>query len=212
MGFAYYDYYTTPIISYVNYPLILAISVIAAVVLGIVIYFAFLRKSNEGRFGGFKKTVYNLLTFNRFYAENIIKFAYVITACIATVTGIVLIVLGSFIAGIVILIVANILLRIFTELVMMFIILCRKTVSVDKRLAAIENFYSENYGDDWGAEPEAEPAADDCDFDREGCCGCDGYSACSAAADADCCGCESWDEQEDLCTCADDCDVCEKKE
>ena len=168
MGFSYYDYYTTPIISYVNYGIIMAIAVLAAVILGLVMFFVFLRKSNEGRFAGFRKTMYNLLTFNRFYAEDIIKFIYVIAACIATVAGIVMIILGSFVIGIIMLVAVNIILRISAELVMMFIILCKKTVSVDRRLASIENFYSENYGEDWGA------AGIDEESEEDGCGSCGG--------------------------------------
>ena len=177
MGFSYYDYYTTPIISYVNYGLIMAISAVAAVILGVVLYFVFLRKRNEGRFSGFRKTMYNLLTFNRFYAENIIKFLYVLGACVATIFGIVMIVLGSFVAGIVMLVVVNIILRVFTELIMMFIILCRKTVSVDRRLSRIEDFYVENYGDDWG------DAAGEDEADEDGCGSCGGCDIADELSD-----------------------------
>ena len=174
MGFAYYDYYTTPIMSYVNYGLIMAIALVAATIIGLVVYFAFLKKSNEGRFTGFRKTMYNLLAFNRFYAENIIKFLYVIGACIVTVAGIVMIVLGSFLSGILMLVIVNIVLRISVELVLMFIMMCKKTVSMDRRLSKIENFYMENYGEDWGSEDggfaeDEEYAEDDCGL----CGGCD---------------------------------------
>lgn len=182
MGFSYYDYYTTPVMRYVNYPLVLAISVIVAVILGLVVYFVFLKKSNEGRFHGFRKAMYNLLAFNRFYAENIIKFLYVIGACIVTITGIVMIVLGSFIAGILMLVAANIALRIAVELLLMFIMMCKKTVSMDRRLSKIENFYMENYGDDWGGE-DGGFAEEEYEDDEDGCGSCGGCDIADELSD-----------------------------
>lgn len=154
MSYGYYDYYTTPIMSFVNYGLVLGISAVVAVIAGIVLCFTFLRKRNEGRYAGIVGKIYNAMTFNRFYAENIIKFVYIIAACTVTVMGIVLIVMGAFLAGIIMLIGANIALRISFEMILMFIILCKKAVSMDRRLSKIENFYVENYGDDWGGDEE----------------------------------------------------------
>ncbi len=179
MFYDYYDYYTTPVVSYVNNALILAIAAVLAVIAGIVLCATFLKKNNEGRYAGFRGKLYNALTFNRFYAENIIKFVYIIAACVVTVMGIVLIVMGSFLAGIMMLVVANIGLRISVELVLMFIILCKKTVSMDRRLSKIENFYVENYGDDWGGEDE-EPCGGYDEDDDEGCGSC---TTCSGLSD-----------------------------
>ena len=173
MGFGYYDYYTTPVMHYVNYPLIMGIAAIIAAVLGTVVYFMFLKEKNENKVHGFKKTMYNLLTFNRFYAENIIKFVYVISAFVVTVTGIVMIILGSFVAGIVMLVIVNITLRVSFELLIMFIMLCKKTVSVDRRLSRIEDFYVENYGEDWGGEEFSDSNDENADEEEYSCSGCD---------------------------------------
>jgi len=181
MFYDYYDYYSTPVVSFVNHTLILAVAAVIAIIAGIVLCATFLKKSNEGKYAGFRGKLYNALTFNRFYAENIIKFVYIIAACIVTVMGIVLIVMGSFFAGIMMLVVVNIVLRISVELVLMFIILCRKTVSMDRRLSKIENFYVENYGDDWGGEDE-EPSCGGCGSDDEESCGGD-CGTCSGLSD-----------------------------
>ena len=79
------------------------------------------------------------------------------------------------------LVVVNIVLRISVELVLMFIILCRKTVSMDRRLSKIENFYVENYGDDWGGEDE-EPSCGGCGGDDEEYCGGD-CGTCGSLSD-----------------------------
>ena len=59
--------------------------------------------------------------------------------------------------GICQLILLNVVLRIVFELLMMFIMLCRKTVSVDRRLSQIEKYYDDSY-DAY------------CDETEEGCC------------------------------------------
>lgn len=165
MNYGYYNYYTTPIFHYVNTPYLLAAAVIIALVLGIVLFFTFLKKNNEGKYSGVKGKFYNAMTFNRFYAENIIKFIYVILACVLTMVGLVQIVIGSFIAGIVTLVLGNVILRISIELLLMFIILCKKTVSMDRRLSKIEAFYEDQYGEDWGCDG----CCDDC-TDADECC------------------------------------------
>lgn len=173
MFYDYYDYYTTPVMSFVNHGLILLISALIAVIAGIVLCITFLNKRNEGRYEGFMGKIYTALTFNRFYAENIIKFVYIIAACAVTVIGIVLLVMGSFVTGIIMLVGVNLAMRVSVELILMFIILCKKTVSMDRRLEKIENFYVENYGDDWGAGEESGCSCGDEDYDDEGSCGGD---------------------------------------
>lgn len=140
-------YYSTPIMSYVNYSLVLGIAMSIAAVLGIVLFFTFFRKKNEGRFHGMKGKVYNFMTLNRFYAEDLLKFIYIVATCVIAVTGIVTIVLGNFLMGIVELVVVNLVLRIGFELVMMFILLCRKTVSIDRKLAHMEASFDDGFGD-----------------------------------------------------------------
>lgn len=196
MSYGYYDYYTTPIVNYVNSYMIMTVAVVIAIVLGIVLFFTFLKKNNEGKFTGVKGKIYNALVFNRFYAENVIKFLYIVAACVVTVLGIVQIVLGSFVAGIITLTVGNILLRIGTELVLMFIIMCRKTVSMDRRLSRIEAFYEDQYGDDWECDGDlaCDGYCDDCD-EADECAAAaaeaDGTSnECAECSAEDCVGCE----------------------
>lgn len=192
--------------------------VIAAVVLGIILNFTFLKKSNEGRFKGFWKKMYDLLSMNRFYTEDIIKLLEVITFLIVTFLGIYMIFTGSVAGGLLLIIFGNLLARICYELIIMFAILTRKTVSVDKRLAGIEKFYSDDM-DDWedrkdtDDEPEEEATEDsreltfeeklkeafgDLEEDKKF-----GY-------DDECRECDNWDEISEDCYCEDDCLTCEK--
>ena len=170
MNYEYYNYYNSPLLNYTNVFAVLGVAVVLAAILGVVLFFTFLKKNNEGKFSGLKGKIYNALTFNRFYAENIIKFLYVVAACVMTVVGIVYIVLGTFISGICIVLIGNVVLRISVELILMFIILCRKTVSMDRRLSKIEAFYEDQYGEDWG---DCSGCCDDCADADECCTGCE---------------------------------------
>ena len=173
----YYYNYSTPMMNYVNSALITGIAAAVAAVVGVILYFTFFSRKNEDRFGGVKGKLYNLMTFNRFYAEDILKFLYIISTCVLTACGIVSIVMGSFIMGALLLVVANVALRLSFELVMMFIMLCRKTVSMDRKLGRIADYYDDGYGEFCGGgeremsreEWEAEDCGGDC-----GSCGVEG--------------------------------------
>ena len=146
--------------------------IIAAVVIGIVLNVTFLSRKNEGRFHGFWGKVYNCLSFNRFYSEGITKLLGVITFLMLTFLGLYMVFTGSVVTGILTIIFGNLAARLGYELVMMFIILCKKSVSIDKRVSAIEKYYSEDE-EDWdvedpkadGIDEMAEPqGADEADF------------------------------------------------
>ena len=123
------------------------IALLVAVILAVVLFFTFMSKKNEGKFTGAKGKLYNFLCFNKFYVEDILKLLYVVSAVVVTVLGVVML-FESFLVGLLLLIVGNVLLRVSYELIMMFIILCRKTVSIDRKLGA-----------DAAAKPADEPAA-----------------------------------------------------
>ena len=61
------------------------------------------------------------------------KLLYLVSAVVITVIGIGTL-FETFIGGLVVIVVGNIALRVGYELMMMFIILCRKTVSIDRKL------------------------------------------------------------------------------
>ena len=192
--------------------------VIAAIVIGIVLNFTFLRKSNEGKFKGFRGKVYDLFAMNRFHTEDITKLLGVITFLMITFLGIYMIFTGSIGAGILIIIFGNLLARVCYELIMMFAILTRKTVSMDRRLAGIEKFYSDDM-EDWdkseeaAEDDEAEKIISDPDASFE-----DKLKAAFGdledtpkyGYDEECRECDNWDEISEDCYCEDDCLTCEK--
>lgn len=162
MGYPYYTY------SY-NYVLGQApgiiIAVLAVIILAVVLNFTFLSKKNEGKYTGFLGKLYNFLCFNKFYLEEILKLLYVVSAAVITLIGLFTLFFANFIVGLIFIVCGNIVIRIIYELSMMFIILCRKTVSVDKKLDKISKFYGDDFDDD-PAEPENEAAEV---FEKEGC-------------------------------------------
>lgn len=160
MIYDYYGYYETPATRLMNGGIFLIGAAILAVIVSVVLFVTFMSKKHEGKHQGFLEKVYNFLNFNRFYAENLVRLLYVIAVCVLVLVGIALMLLGLdahasaiFWMGAGLLVLGNLAARICCELVMMFIILCRKTVSVDRRLSKIEGAFT--------AEPETEDGVDD---------------------------------------------------
>jgi len=186
-------YYSTPIITYVNYTIVLGIAAALAAVLGVILFFTFFRKKNEDRFTGMKGRIYDFMNLHRFYAEDILRFVYIVATCVVTVIGIVTIILGSFIMGIVELVVINLVLRVGFELVMMFILLCRKTVSMDRKLSRITDYC------DAGSEEFCIGDCGSCSEDCEGMEFFDGFDEFDEEAD---------DEEALSVNCSGYCDSC----
>ena len=163
----------------------LVVAVLAAIILGVVLYFTFLSKKNEGKYKGVTEKIYNFFSFNKFYTEEIMKLLYIVMAAVLVVVGVVMLFTYSLVGGLLILVLGNILLRICYELIMMFIILCRKTVSVDKKLDKITDFYSDDFGyEDFSAvEADDSQACDNCGSCEEACDGCE--SACDGCAETE---------------------------
>lgn len=194
----------------------------AAVVLGIVLNFTFLKKSNEGKFKGIWRKLYDTLSMNRFYTEDIVKLVQVITFLILTFLGLYMIFTGSIVGGLMLIIFGNLMARLCYELIIMFAILARKTVSMDKRLSGIEKFYSddmkdwegdeaspdESFGDDLNEDPAEKENGTFEDRLKEvfG----DLEDKQEYGYDEECRECDNWDEESEDCFCEDDCLTCDK--
>lgn len=154
------------------------IAILVAIILGVVLYVTFLKKKNEDKYTGWKKTVYDFFNFNKFYTEEIMKLVYVMLTAAFVVVGLFMLFI-DLAMGLILLILGNVALRVSYELVMMFVILCRKTVSIDRKLDKVVAFY----GDDFDEGDCAEE-----DFSCGGECG---------SCDADCSDREDEFEMED---------------
>ena len=162
MIYDYYGYYETPATRLMNGGIFLIGAAILAVIVGVVLFVTFMSKKHEGKHQGFLEKVYNFLNFNRFYAENLVRLLYVIAVCVLVLVGIALMLLGLdahasaiFWMGAGLLVLGNLAARICCELVMMFIILCRKTVSVDRRLSKMEDIFTVDTDEETESESKA---------------------------------------------------------
>lgn len=122
----------------------LPVAVLVAIILGVVLNFTFLKKENEDKFTGWKKTVYNFFNFNKFYTEEILKLVYIMLTAAFVVIGIFMLFI-DIATGLILLVLGNVAMRVAYELIMMFIILCRKTVSLDKKLDKVVAFYGDDF-------------------------------------------------------------------
>lgn len=147
---------------YTSSALVCLIVGLLAVILGVVLFFTVLHRKNEGKFTGAKGKLYDFLNVNKFYTEDIIRLLYVITVCVVTLVGLTKIILGGFFSGLFLIVLGNVIARVSYECLLMFFVLVRKTVAIDKKLAGIEKFYGDDFADGCCGS-----AADDTDFDDD---------------------------------------------
>lgn len=109
------------------------VSLVLAIVGGMVLYFTFLKKDNEGKYTGFLGWMYDFLTFKKLTIENVLKILYLICAIFVTLSSFATI-STSFIAFLLYLVVGNLVVRISYELILVRLIICRNTTEINKKL------------------------------------------------------------------------------
>ena len=109
------------------------LSVILAIIGGIVLYFTFLSKKNEGKFTGFLGWLYDFLTFKKMMIENVLKILYIIVALFVTLSSFGLISI-SFLAFLLTLVIGNVLTRVIYELLLVKLVICKNTTEINKKL------------------------------------------------------------------------------
>ena len=72
--------YTSSLNSAIGSSVWLIVSLILAIVGGILVYFLFLNKKNEGKFTGFVAWLYDFLSFKKMFLETLLKITYLILA------------------------------------------------------------------------------------------------------------------------------------
>ena len=109
------------------------VSVILAIIGGIVLYFTFLSKKNEGKFTGFLGWLYDFLTVKKMMRENVLKILYIIVALFVTLSSFGLISI-SFLAFLLTLVIGNVLTRVIYELLLVKLVICKNTTEINKKL------------------------------------------------------------------------------
>ena len=118
------------------------VSVILAIIGGIVLYFTFLSKKNEGKFTGFLGWLYDFLTFKKMMIENVLKILYIIVALFVTLSSFGLISI-SFLAFLLTLVIGNVLTRVIYELLLVKLVICKNTTEINKKLNKYNNYTTE---------------------------------------------------------------------
>ena len=109
------------------------ISLVLAVVGGIVLYFTFLRKSNDGKFKKFWGWRYDFLNFKKLFLENLLRVLYLITTIFVTLFSFA--VIGkSFLSFLGILVIGNLITRIIYEFLLILLVICRNTSEMNSKL------------------------------------------------------------------------------
>ena len=109
-----------------------AVAAILAVVGGIVLYFTFLRKKNDGKFTGFLGWMYDFLTFKKMMIEEILRVCYLIMAIFVTLASFSII--SNFLLFICTLVIGNIIVRMIYEFSLILLIICRNTTNINDKL------------------------------------------------------------------------------
>ena len=103
-----------------------------AIIGGLVLYFTFLSKKNDGKFKGFLGWMHDFLTFKKLFIENLLKATYLILTIFIT--------LASFVAGSVplffgTLILGNLAVRVIYEFSLIMLVICRNTTDINKNIS-----------------------------------------------------------------------------
>ena len=110
------------------------VSIILAVIGGILIYFLFLSKKNEGKFKGFVGWLYDFLSFKKMFMEALLKITYLIVALYITLSSFALIGV-NFWAFLGTLIIGNVVARLIYEFSLLLLVICRNTTEISKKLS-----------------------------------------------------------------------------
>ena len=109
----------------------IVLSLILAIVGGILVYFLFLSKKNEGKFKGFVGWLYDFLSFKKMFLEALLKITYLIVAIYITLSSFALI--GtSFLSFLLTLVLGNVIARVIYEFSLILLVICRNTTEIAK--------------------------------------------------------------------------------
>ena len=107
------------------------VSAVLAIIGGIILYFTFLKKNNDGKFNKFLGWLYDFLTFKKMFIENLLRVTYLILAIFVTLASFAA---GSFISFLLTLVVGNLAVRVIYEFSLVLLVICRNTTEINKKL------------------------------------------------------------------------------
>lgn len=110
------------------------ISVVLAIIGGIVLYFVVFTKQNENKFTGFMKWLYDFFTFKKMMLETLLRILYMIIAIYITLSSFALI-STSFVGFFLKLAFGNLIARICFEFSLLLLNICRNTTEINDKLS-----------------------------------------------------------------------------
>lgn len=116
-----------------NFSVWIIVSIILAIVGGILLYFLFLNKKNDGKFNGFVGWLYDFLSFKKMFLEALLKITYLIMALYVTLVSFALIGI-NFLNFLLVLIFGNLAIRIVYEFALVLLVICRNTSDISKKM------------------------------------------------------------------------------
>ena len=116
----------------------LIISLVLAIVGGILVYFLFLSKKNEGKFTGFLGWLYDFLSFKKMFLEALLKITYLIVAIYITLSSFAII--GtSFLGFLGTLVIGKLIARVVYEFSLILLVICRNTTEIARNTKKSSN-------------------------------------------------------------------------
>ena len=111
----------------------MVISIAIAVICGLVIYFCFLTKENEGKLTGKEKWLYDFLNFKNLYSEVLLKIAYCITVVYLIIFSCSFI-SSNFLEFILVFVIGNVAARIMYEFAIAFLRIYENTTEINSKM------------------------------------------------------------------------------
>lgn len=131
--------------------LFLALSILIAFITGLLMFFSFLAKKNEGAFDGFLGWVYDFLNFKKLLSESLLKISYLFGAIFISISSFFNFLFGKggniierFFLFLLTFLVGNVILRLIYEFALVIIIICRNTTDISKKISDKNNEYDED--------------------------------------------------------------------
>ncbi len=116
----------------------LIISLVLAIVGGILIYFLFLSRKNDGKFTGFAGWLYDFLSFKKMFLEALLKITYLVVAIYITLSSFAII--GyNFLGFLSALIIGNLIARVVYEFSLILLVICRNTTEIARNTKKSSN-------------------------------------------------------------------------
>lgn len=109
------------------------ISLVLAVIGGIVLYFTVFGKANESKFTGFMKWLYDFVTFRKMILESLLRVIYIIVAIYITLSSFALI-STSFVGFLGMLVLGNLIARITFEFSLILLTICKNTTEINSKM------------------------------------------------------------------------------